>query len=38
MHPLTLGDSSVSSGKYLLFTGLPEPRIQTGNQLPEAEK
>ena len=38
LHPLTLGDSSVSSGKYLLFTGLPEPRIQTGNQLPEAEK
>ena len=34
LHPLTMGDSSASSGKYLLFTGLPEPRIQAGNQLP----
>ena len=38
LHPLTMGASSASSGKYLLFTAPPEPRIQTGNQLPEAEK
>lgn len=38
LHPLTMGASSASSGKYLLFTAPPEPRIQTRNQLPEAEK
>lgn len=38
LHPLTMDDSSASSGRYLLSTGLPEPRTQAGNQLPEAEK
>ena len=38
MHPLTMDDSSASSGRYLLSTGPPKQRMQAGNQLPEAGK